>query len=388
MTMTAINNFFTHLSWASLAGLVPHLSFLWPSFLWGLVLVPLLLGAYVLLLRRRKKGALNYGNMALVKRAIGVTGWRRHLPPALMLAALTILIIAMARPTAQVSLPSTRATVMLAMDVSGSMRAADVDPSRIVAAQAAAKQYVKDQPKDVLIGIVAFAATALLVQNPTTDRLSLNAAIDRFELQRGTAVGSGILVSLSTLFPQENFPITQFNGGGFGRGNGGYGANNGYDFAGRFGGRALGDTKTAAPEKKHVPVEPGSYKNAVIILLTDGATNAGYDPVEAARIASEYGVKVYTVGFGSTRGSIVGFGGFQMRAQIDEEALKKIADMTRGRYFHAASADELKAVYNVLSKQLIMETKEMEITSFFAAAAALIMLASAGLSLAWFGRVL
>ena len=210
-----------------------------------------------------------------------------------MLAALTLLIIAIARPTAEVSLPSTRATVMLAMDVSGSMRAADVNPSRIEAAQAAAKQYIKDQPKDVLIGIVAFAATAFLVQNPTTDRTSLNAAIDRFELQRGTAVGSGILVSLSTLFPQEDFPINNFSGGGFGSGNGGFGFGGGYRFRPtRFGGRGAGrPARGAAPKKEHVPVEPGSYKNAVIILLTDGATNAGYDPIEAARIASEYGVQ-------------------------------------------------------------------------------------------------
>jgi Ca-activated chloride channel family protein len=388
--MSAINAFIAHPDWSILTGLVPHVGFLWPSFLWLLLLVPAVAAFYVLLLRRRKKNALNYGNVALVRRAVGINGRRRHIPPLLLLGALTILIIAIARPTAEVSLPSTRATVILAMDVSGSMRAADVNPSRIEAAQVAAKQYVKDQPRDVLIGIVAFAATALLVQNPTTDRTSLNAAIDRFELQRGTAVGSGILTSLSTLFPQDNFPISNFNGGGFGRGNGGVGQGGGNnDFANRFGGRALGDNARGPADKKtHVPVEPGSYKNAVIILLTDGATNAGYDPVEAARIASNYGVKVYTVGFGTTRGNIVGFGGFQMRAQLDEEALKKIADMTRGRYFHAASAEDLKAVYNVLSKQLIVETKEMEITSFFAAAAALLMMISAGLSLAWFGRVL
>ena len=385
-----MNNFLSHLTWAKITGYLPHIGFLWPSYLWGLLFVPLIVAAYILLLRRRKKGALNYGNLALVKRAIGVTGWRRHVPPALMLASLTLLIIAMARPTAEVSLPSTRATVMLAMDVSGSMRAADVNPSRIEAAQTAAKQYVKDQPPDVQIGIVAFAATAFLVQNPTTDRASLNAAIDRFELQRGTAVGSGILVSLSTLFPQGDFPINNFNGGGFGNGNGGFGFGGGSnDYSNRYGGRALGDTRRGAgPKKQHVPVEPGSYKNAVIILLTDGQTNAGYDPIEAARMAADYGVKVYTVGFGTTRGNIVGFGGFQMRAQLDEEALKKIADMTRGRYFHAASAEDLKAVYSVLSKQLIMETKEMEITSFFAAAAAVLMLLSGGLSLAWFGRVL
>lgn len=383
-----MKDFLSHLTWAKMADAVPHIGFLWPSFLWGLLFVPLAVAAYVLLLRKRKKGALHYGNLALVKAAIGVRGWRRHLPPALMLAALAVLIIAMARPTAEVSLPSTRATVMLAMDVSGSMRAADVNPSRIEAAQAAAKQYIKDQPNDVQIGIVAFAATAFLVQNPTTDRSSLNAAIDRFELQRGTAVGSGILVSLSTLFPQGDFPINNFAGGGFGNGNGGFGFGGGNDYSNRYGGRALGDTRGGAPKKPHVPVEPGSYKNAVIILLTDGQTNAGYDPIEAARLAADYGVKVYTVGFGTTRGNIVGFGGFQMRAQLDEDSLKKIADMTRGRYFHAASAEELKAVYSVLSKQLIMETKEMEINSFFAAAAALLMLLSAGLSVAWFGRVL
>ena len=369
-------------------GMIPHIGFLWPSFLWLLILVPLAVALYVLILRRRRKSALRYANLALVRQAAGAAGWRRHIPPALMLAALTLLLIAMARPTAIVSLPSTRATVMLAMDVSGSMRAADVKPSRIEAAQAAAKQYIKDQPKDVLIGIVAFAATALLVQNPTIDRAALNAAIDRFELQRGTAVGSGILVSLSTLFPQEDFPITNFFGGGYGNGYGGFGFGGGDRFN-RYGGRALGDRAAAGgPKKKHVPVEPGSYKNAVIILLTDGQTNAGYDPIEAARIASEYGVRVYTVGFGTTQGNIVGFGGFSMRAQLDEVALKKIADMTRGRYFHAASADDLKAVYNVLSKQLVMETKEMEISSFFAGAAAVLMLFSAGLSLAWFGRVL
>jgi Ca-activated chloride channel family protein len=362
--------------WTKLVQFTPGISFAWPSLLWLLLLVPLAVGFYVLMLRRRKRGAVRYGNMALVRQAARQSSWRRHVPPALFLAALTLVIIAIARPTAEVTLPSTQATVLLAMDVSGSMRAADVVPSRIVAAQNAARQYIKDQPKDVRVGIVAFAATALLVQNPTTDRAALNAAIDRFELQRGTAVGSGIMVSLAALFPQEDFQVNQFNSG--------------YEFDryNRFGGAALGERAPGrGPPKTHVPVEPGSYKNAVIILLTDGQTNAGYDPIEAARKASEYGVRVYTVGFGTTRGNIVGFGGFSMRAQLDEESLKKIADMTRGRYFHAASAEDLKAVYGVLSKQLVTETREMEITSFFAAAAALLLLISAGLSLAWFGRV-
>ena len=370
-----------NIPWSRLGGLIPSISFAWPNLLWLLLLVPLMIAGYVLLLRRRRRNAFRYPNLALVKRAAQRMGWRRHIPPALMLAAFTFLLLAMARPSAEVSLPSRVATVMLVMDVSGSMRASDVNPTRIAAAETAAKTYVQDQPRDVRIGIVAFAATALLVQTPTTDHAALTSAIDRFELQRGTAVGSGILVALSTLFPQESFPINQFNSGNFG----GYGRWGNYDLRDRYGGTALGE-QGKAPPKKHVPVEPGSYKNAVVILLTDGQTNAGYDPVEAARMAGEYGVRVYTVGFGTTNGNIAGFGGWSMRAQLDEEALKKIADMTRARYFHATSAEDLKAVYNVLSRQLVVETREMEITAFFAALAALIMLAAAGLSLAWFHR--
>ena len=380
MKMIALKQF-----WAHAIQFLPAVSFTWPSFLWLLLLVPAAIAFYVVQLRKRKKNAVRYGNMALVRQAAQASTWRRHVPPALFLAALALVLIAVARPSAQVTLPSTQAIVMLTMDVSGSMRANDVNPSRIIAAQNAAKQYIKDQPKDVHIGIVAFASTALLVQFPTQDRTALDAAIDRFELQRGTAVGSGILVSLSTLFPNEDFPnVNSSRFGGFGNryGGGNYGGYNA--------GAALDPGRPplgSKPPKTHVPVEPGSYKNAVIILLTDGQTNAGYDPVEAARIAANYGVRVYTVGFGTTRGDVVGFGGFSGRTQLDEDALKKIADMTKGRYFHAASADELKAVYSVLSKQLITETKEMEITAFFAAAAAVLMLLAAGLSLAWFNRV-
>jgi Ca-activated chloride channel family protein len=371
-----------HVPWSRLGGLFPAIAFQWPLMLWLLLLVPLLIAAYLYLLSRRRKTAIRYSSLALIRQAGPGSAWRRHVPPALMLVSFTFLLLAMARPAAEVSLPSRVATVMLVMDVSGSMRASDVNPSRIQAAQAAAKNYIKEQPRDVRIGIVAFASTAMLVQTPTTDHAALNSAIDRFELQRGTAVGSGILVALSSLFPQEDFPINQFNSGSFG----GYGTWGSYDFRERYGGVALGEHPSASPHK-HVAVEPGSYKNAVVILLTDGQTNAGYDPIDAARMAGEYGVRVYTVGFGTTRGNIVGFGGFTMRAQLDEESLKKIADMTRARYFHATSAEDLRAVYNVLSRQLVVETRQMEITVFFAFLAALFMLVAVGLSLAWHHRI-
>ena len=168
--------------WSRLGGFIPSISFDTPILLWLLLLVPLIVAGYVFLMRRRRKGAFRYSNLALVKQAAQASTWRRHVPPALMLAAFTFLLLAMARPSAEVNLPSRVATVMLVMDVSGSMRANDVNPSRIVAAQTAAKNYIKDQPRDVRIGIVAFAATALLVQTPTTDHAALNSAIDRFEL--------------------------------------------------------------------------------------------------------------------------------------------------------------------------------------------------------------
>lgn len=395
--MNGLLDHIKQIPWSRLGEFVPGISFLWPAFLWLLLLVPVLVGLYVWLLRRRKQGVVRYGNMGLLKQAMGPSGWRRHLPPALLLGALALLLLAVARPTAMVSLPSHRATVMMAMDVSGSMRASDIKPSRIEASQKAAKEYIKEQPKDVVIGIVAFAGAAFVVQNPTTDRQALNAAIDRFELQRQTAVGNGILVSLQTLFPQENFPISSFNNGGYGSGGGGFGGGFGRLGGGGGGcgrvedgnmnfGRRLGEAG-GAPAKKHVPVEPGSYKNGVIILMTDGQTTTGCDPIEAARLASEYGVRVFTIGFGTTRGNDVNFGGWRMRAQLDEVSLKKIADMTKGQYFKASSAEDLKAVYSLLTRQLVVEVKEMEISSFFAAAAALLMAAAAGLSVLWFGRI-
>jgi Ca-activated chloride channel family protein len=270
---------------------------------------------------------------------------------------------------------SNRSTVILTMDVSGSMRSQDVKPSRVEAMQAAAKTYVAQQPREVRIGIVAFAASAFLVQSPTTDHAILNAAIDRFQLQRGTAVGSGILMSLATLFPDENFSVTQFAG-----------QNDRFDSA--YNGAERRGTPLGEPLKKTPTlVPPGSDKSSAIILLTDGATNAGPDPVEAARQAADHGVRVYTVGFGTPTGDIVGFEGRRFRTQLDEESLKRIADMTRAQYYRASSAQELEAIYKVLSASMVTERKENEITWYFNAAATALLLLAAGLSVAWFSRI-
>lgn len=354
------------------------MTFIWQDWLWLLLLIPVLAGLYVWSLRRKRKGALRYANLALVKQAMdrGI-GWRRHVPPILLLCAITVLILAVARPAAVVTLASSRGTVILAMDVSGSMRAEDVEPNRIVAAQGAAKQFIQSQPADVQIGIVAFASAAVLVAPPTIDREALYAAIDRFDLRRGTAVGHGVLVSLATLFPDQNFEL---EGMGDPRDRLGPPSRRSFDA------RSL----DAVPETElapHVPVEPGSYQAAVVILLTDGATTTGPDPIEAAKLAADYGVRFYTVGFGSPTGDIVNFGGRSMRAQLDAETLQEIADVTEGEYFEARSSEDLAQVYNSLSTQLISEKKLTEIAFIFAGIGALFAVLAGALSMWWSGRL-
>ena len=348
------------------------MTFIWPTLLWLLVIVPLVILAYVLMLRRKRKAAVRYASLTMVKDAMGLgAGIRRHVPPALFLIALTLMIAAVARPAAVVTLPSQRSTVILAMDVSGSMRAEDVEPSRIAASQAAAKAFIAEQPKDTQIGIVAFAATALLVQSPTHNREELNAAIDRFQTQRGTAIGSGLLVSLQTIFPTEQFDVRLPEPRrGFRRDRGP---------------PSLDEPKPDSTEKKVVP--PGSYQSAVIILLTDGQATTGPDPIETARIAADHGVRVYTVGVGSKEGATLGYEGRSMRVQLDEETLHTIADLTRGQYFHAGTATDLKKVYAAMNTQLIMEKAKTEVTAAFSALAAVLALISAGLSMLWFNRI-
>jgi Ca-activated chloride channel family protein len=347
------------------------MSFSWPEMLWLLLLVPAVAFAYVMILRRKKKSALRYTSLSLIRDALG-TGQRlrRHVPPFLFLMALTLLLVAIARPTAVVTLPSQHETVILAMDVSGSMRATDVKPNRLVAAQEAARAFVADQPKTTRIGVVSFAATASVVQSPTHSREDILAAIERFNLQRGTAVGSGILISLKMIFPDVEFDLRSYNP-----------RNNSQRSA------ALDTTK--APDKAAAkPVPPGSYTGAAIILLTDGQTTTGPDPIESARMAADRGVRVYTVGVGTANGEIIGAEGWSMRVRLDEESLKTIASLTRGEYFYAGNAADLQKIYQNLNTRIFFEQKETEITALFAAAAAVLAFLSALLSMLWFNRIM
>jgi Ca-activated chloride channel family protein len=340
--------------------------------LWLLAAAPAFVGAYVLLLRRKKRGALRYASLSLVRDAMGPgQRIRRHVPPAVFLAAMIAAVVAIARPTALVTLPSEQRTIILAIDVSLSMRATDIEPNRLAAAQAAAKAFIEEQPADVRIGIVSFAGTAALVQPPTHNREDLVAAIERLYLQRHTAIGSGIIVSLAAVFPDEDIDLEAAI---FGRA-----------FARERGSPIEGARKTE--KKPREPVPPGSYPSAAIILLTDGRRTTGPDAVEAAKMAAERGVRVYTVGFGTPAGGTVDIDGWSVYMRFDEETLKEVAEVTRAQYFHAGSAADLRKVYEGLNARFVLERKETEITALFAAGAALLAAASAALSVLWFHRI-
>ncbi len=344
--------------------------FQWPEFLWLMLALPLLVVLYLWLLRRKKKIALRYASLSIVKEAMGPGQTiRRHIPPALFLLALGLMLVSASRPMAVITLPSSQQTIMLAMDVSGSMRATDVQPSRIVAAQNAAKAFLADLPRHVKVGIVAFAGSAQVAQLPTTNREDLVTAIDRFQLQRATATGNAIVISLATLFPDAGIELESLQ-------------------TGRDRQRGFSLDADKKEKKAFTPVAPGSYTSAAIIMLTDGQRTTGVDPLEAAKLAADRGVRVYTVGIGTVDGETIGFEGWSMRVRLDEETLKAIAAKTNAEYFYAGTAENLKKVYNTLSSRLTVEKKETEISGLLALAAAALSLLSAGLSLLWFNRIL
>jgi Ca-activated chloride channel homolog len=343
------------------------MNFIWGGMLWLLVLVPVLVGLYVLAQRRRQRYALRYASLSLVKDALGKgPGIRRHIPAALFLVGLTVIILALARPSAMVTLPSEEGTVILSMDVSGSMRATDIKPSRMEAVKEAARIFIDKRPRNVRIGIVAFSGSAELIQPPTTDNDQLLAAVNRLHPERYTAIGSGLQAALDTIFekqdqaqaaadtppPDPNSPLTP-----------------------------------APPDQQPPPVPPGSYKSAVIVLMSDGQSNQGPDPLDVADKAANLGVRVFTVGVGTTQGAIIGFEGFSFRVILDEATLKAIAGKTAAEYFKASSEGDLQRIYSNLSTRLMVERERTEITALFVAAAGVLLLAAGALSLLWFNRL-
>ncbi len=337
------------------------MSFLWIEMLWLLLLVPVLVIVYVLLQRRRQKYALRYASLSLVKEALGRgPGIRRHIPPVLFLIGITAMLFALARPVATITLPSQRGTVILAMDVSGSMQADDLDPSRMEAAKSAARVFVEQQPKNVKIGVVAFSNFAVVVQAPTTDREAVLTSISLLTPQRGTAIGSGIITSLNAA-------------------SGGAGAVTVRSPFSRF--------APLEPTPESTPVPAGTYLSTSVVLLSDGESNVGPNPLEVVEEASIRGVRIYTVGVGSPEGTVLRIRGRSVRVRLDEGTLRRIAERTDASYFKADSETDLRNIYQDLSTRLVAEAKETELTAGVTGLAAVFLLVAGTLSLLWFNRL-
>jgi len=334
--------------------------------LWLLLLIPLLIAGYVLLQRRRRALVEKSGSIGFLQ-GVGGSGSapraRRHIPQVFFLAGLAILIVGMARPQAVVSLPRVEGTVILAFDVSGSMAATDLKPSRMEAAKAAAREFVERQPLTVQIGVVGFSDSGFAEQVPTNDRTAVLAAIDRLKPQRGTSVADGILASLNT--------VAQASEEG------------GFPNANNFG----GNLPTAIPTPTPTPVPKGYHSPVVVILLSDGENNESPDPLAAAQTAANQGVRIYTVGIGTAAGTVLHINGFSVFTQLDEATLQQIAQITGGSYFNAQSTQDLLKIYNNLDPQLVIKPEKTEITALFAGASILFMLIGGILSLLWFSRM-
>jgi len=346
------------------------MNFLWPHFLWLALALPLLPLLYLWLLRRRHKAVLRYSNLDLVREA-GSRPWRRHVPPALLLLACSLLALALARPTAQVTLPWARTTVMLAMDVSRSMRVTDVKPSRMAAAQDAAKMFLRELPRNIDVGLVTFAGSTQVAQQATLDRAALVSAIDAIQMQFGTAVGNAIVLCLSELFPDHGINLEDMT----------------------FGPRSMarsrdqrGDDNGKAAPRQITPVAPGSFDAAAIILLTDGRRTTGIDTLRAARMAADRGVRIHVVGLGTPDGHATVDADLAMYLQLDEPTLREVARLTGGEYHHAGTAEMLRSVYRDLGSRLHLQKRETELTALLALAAAAVVLVAVSLSMLWFGR--
>ena len=355
----------------NLLALFEEFSVLWPRMLWLLVLVPLLVLAYYRLAARGRRAHSKLAELAVSSPTGPVrSSLRRHLPPLLFVLGLAALIGAVSRPQAVMTLPSLHKNIVLAMDISGSMRATDVKPNRLAAAQGAARAFVENQQRNSRIGIVSIAATASVVQSPTDNREDLLQAIERVQLQPGTALGSGIYVALATLLPDAGIDLENLMEGRSARS-----------------WRYWSESAPANTKKKAVP--PGSNRSVAIVLLSDGENTHGPDPLEAAKMAADHGVRVYTVGIGSPEGITLGFSGWSMRVRLDEATLKRIAATTHGEYYAASSAPDLKKIYAYLSARMTVGQKRAaEVTAIFVGIGALLIAVSAFFSLLWSNRVL
>ena len=321
------------------------MTFEWPLALLGLALVPLALVGYLLVQRRRMRYAARFMNLDLLANVVErAPGWRRHVPAALALLALAALIVAVARPSATIAVPRERATVVLAMDTSGSMTATDVAPTRLDAARSAADSFLEQLPERFRVGVVSFSSQAQVLASPTDDRALVRETLGSLEAEGGTALGEAILRSVEAA------------------------------------GAAAGEGEQAA--------EPPPVS---ILLLSDGANSTGPEPTETAREAEAAGIPIYTIALGTPDGIVEGTdragNARTIRVPPDPETLAEIAEMTDGRFFDAPTEEDLRCVYEEVGSQVGLEEEEQEVTFLFAGASAVLVLAGAGLSALWFNRI-
>lgn len=330
------------------------MGFIWPSLLLFLLAIPIGVWVYRSRERRRAQKAASFG--------LGSPGsptprrWVRRIPAACTVLGMTILIMSLARPETVVGVPRLEGTVVLAFDVSGSMAATDVAPTRLEAAKAAALELVARQPASIRIGVVVFSDAGFATQVPTGDRADIEAAIRRLEPERGTTIARGIEEALTVVQTALDPSTTAYY---------------------------TNDSAPDAPDPTPMPV--GVYEPAIIVLLTDGENTGGVDPLEMAQTARERGIRIDTVGFGTEAGTPLEVEGFRIQTRLESGVLKAIADRTNGTYY-AAAEDDLSAIYDDVGSRFIVRAEPQEVTALFAAVGFVLLLIGAGLSLRWFGR--
>jgi Ca-activated chloride channel homolog len=333
------------------------MSFIWPLMLLTLLLVPVVVLITVQLQKKRQQdvarlGLLRYSMTGAMKQS---PDRKRGMLSGLYFTALTLLLLSTARPEMMVTLPSIEGTVMLVFDVSASMAADDLSPSRLEAAKKVAHAFVEQQPSHIKLGVVAFSDGGLIVQPPTDDRPAVATTIDRLAPQTGTSLGRGILAALNVLSTaSEQDPDDD------------------------------GVQKTPSLPQS---ILRGAFAPVVILLLSDGENTDPPDPLEAAQIAIQQGVRIFTVGIGSMSGTTIDIDGFTVFTQLNEQILLDIAQQTEGEYFLAGSEDDLQTVFDKMSPQFVVKPTRTEITSLLAGISLVFLLVSGGLSLLWFGRV-
>lgn len=328
------------------------MSLLWPWSLLCLWLVPLLILYYRRLWAQRRQTAETLGTLGIIQNRMGQElGWHRHIPPAIFLIGLILLIIGLARPVMAVSLPRVEGTVILAFDVSNSMLADDLEPTRMAAAKTAARAFLENQPSSVLVGVVAFSNGGLVVQPPTDVQADVLATIDRLSPQGGTSLGQGIFTSLSAIAGE---PVT---------------------------------LDEAALEEGIPRLEMGEFGSAVIVLLTDGENTGSPEPLEVAQLAAEAGVRIYPIGIGSSEGTVLEVDGFSILTQLNETPLQEIASLTNGAYYHAEDESALQEIYENIDLRLVVRGDTMERTAIMAALGLLLWLVGGALSMFWLGHM-